>query len=343
MIGKCLICNQKDANQTNSHLIPSFLVAMTTSYDGSYKRGKELMFTIGPYQRRVYTGALPDTKLGEIFDPISDDRIENELSKNTVALDYIFCSGCEQNLSKYLETPYSANLLRNQKVDNEIPLLFWISVVWRMSIGENNGFKLPVNIENTLHGYLKQYFAIKKGEYDISFTDFIKEVKFYYKILHCKDYSKDNAGMIYCQYDESNNILTMFLGDICICFMFDSDNLPENYKFYGLESYIRNAEINSGNDKEKRQDINIETYKKAIELFVKQSTRILVSGDLQIMDKLWIESGRLRYMPLRMKMTFLRLLHDDSIKLGEVNTPQRYVDIFNTLNDNILLWYLNCL
>ena len=105
----------------------------------------------------------------------------------------------------------------------------------------------------------------------------------------------------------------------------------------------RNAEINSGNDKEKRQDINIETYKKAIELFVKQSTRILVSGDLQIMDKLWIESGRLRYMPLRMKMTFLRLLHDDSIKLGEVNTPQRYVDIFNTLNDNILLWYLNCL
>lgn len=83
--------------------------------------------------------------------------------------------------------------------------------------------------------------------------------------------------------------------------------------------------------------------KKAIELFVKQSTRILVSGDLQIMDKLWIESGRLRYMPLRMKMTFLRLLHDDSIKLGEVNTPQRYVDIFNTLNDNILLWYLNCL
>ena len=230
MIGKCLICNQKDANQTNSHLIPSFLVAMTTSYDGSYKRGKELMFTIGPYQRRVYTGALPDTKLGEIFDPISDDRIENELSKNTVALDYIFCSGCEQNLSKYLETPYSANLLRNQKVDNEIPLLFWISVVWRMSIGGNNGFKLPVNIENTLHGYLKQYFAIKKGEYDISFTDFIKEVKFYYKILHCKDYSKDNAGMIYCQYDESNNILTMFLGDICICFMFDSDNLPENYK-----------------------------------------------------------------------------------------------------------------
>ena len=167
-------------------------------------------------------------------------------------------------MSKYLETPYSANLLRNQKVDNEIPLLFWISVVWRMSIGGNNGFKLPVNIENTLHGYLKQYFAIKKGEYDISFTDFIKEVKFYYKILHCKDYSKDNAGMIYCQYDESNNILTMFLGDICICFMFDSDNLPENYKFYGLESYIRNAEINSGNDKEKRQDINIETYKKQL-------------------------------------------------------------------------------
>lgn len=45
-MAKCLICQEREATKKNSHIIPSFLVAMVTSYDGSYKRDKEILFLI---------------------------------------------------------------------------------------------------------------------------------------------------------------------------------------------------------------------------------------------------------------------------------------------------------
>ncbi len=64
---KCLICAELDATKTNSHLIPSFMVAKVCSYDGSGKRDREVMFTMYLCKDRVYTGALPDTKIAELL------------------------------------------------------------------------------------------------------------------------------------------------------------------------------------------------------------------------------------------------------------------------------------
>ena len=59
----CLLCGIKPATKTNSHIIPSFMVASVCSYDGSGKRDKEVMFTMSTYEDRIYTGAIPSTKL----------------------------------------------------------------------------------------------------------------------------------------------------------------------------------------------------------------------------------------------------------------------------------------
>ena len=103
----CLICNKEKATKTNSHLIPSFMIAKVCSYDGSGKRDKEVMFTMTSYEDKVYVGAVPDTKLDELFnqEKLTDERINQELKNNTASKDYIFCPKCEANLSKYLETP----------------------------------------------------------------------------------------------------------------------------------------------------------------------------------------------------------------------------------------------
>lgn len=63
----CLICNKEKATKTNSHLIPSFMIAKVCSYDGSGKRDKEVMFTMTSYEDKVFVGAVPDTKLDELF------------------------------------------------------------------------------------------------------------------------------------------------------------------------------------------------------------------------------------------------------------------------------------
>lgn len=339
MRDNCLICNNREATKSNSHIIPSFLVAMVSSYDGSYRRGKELMFTISSFQEKVYTGELPDTKLEQIFDAdtLTEERIKNELSNNTVAKDNIFCPTCETGLSQYLETPYAANLLRNEKISNDIPIFFWISVIWRMSACGDYGFKLPKDIEDKLHYNLKQYFKLKEDKKDVAV--FLGEIDFRYKILHCKNFCKDNAGYIYCVYNEHDRVLTISLGDLCICGMFDNDTLSENFTFFGLEPYLKEAPINQGRKNEERFSVSPSVYKESIRKFINLGAELRRKDEFLILDKMWTLSGRIGFMPIRMKMVFLQILYDESVKLGERHTSQRYIEIFEYLIRNVILWY----
>lgn len=336
---KCLICNENDATKKNSHLIPSFLVAMVVSYDHSYKRDKELMITISPHQSKIYTGELPDTKLEQIFDTanLTEERIATELSKNTVALDNIFCPTCESHLSVYLETPYSSKTQRDAKISDNISLFFWLSIVWRMSFNGNHGFKLPSDIEDALHDNLKAFFQLKEEDGDVN--PLVNKVHFNYRSINCKDYCKFNGGYIYSQYDKENNVLTIMIGDICICVTFDVENLPEDYSFFWLENYIKEAPYNNGKKEEIVHPVSIEDYKSSIQEFVQYASSIRKREDFELLDQMWKMSSRLFFMPIRMKIKFMEMLYDDKIKLGERHTPQRYVDIFNYLIDNVWIWY----
>lgn len=107
-----MICQENEATKTNSHVIPSFLVTMFTSYNGSGKRDTEVLFSISDTKDSVYTvRAVPDTKLECLFDTekLTEERIQEELSKNTVAKDFIFCPQCEKRLADLLESPYAQN------------------------------------------------------------------------------------------------------------------------------------------------------------------------------------------------------------------------------------------
>ena len=105
MATKCKLCDLNEATQKNSHIIPSFIVSSIFSYDGSGKRDKEVMVTMTSHLDKFYIGALPSTKIEELFDSskLTDERISNELSKNPMSKDYIFCPNCEKKISKYIE------------------------------------------------------------------------------------------------------------------------------------------------------------------------------------------------------------------------------------------------
>lgn len=73
-VKKCLLCGENEATKTNTHIMPSFLVAQFASYDGSYKRDKGLMLSENATQ--IYTGQLPSDKIDETFDKkkLIDDK-----------------------------------------------------------------------------------------------------------------------------------------------------------------------------------------------------------------------------------------------------------------------------
>ena len=163
----CLICKKSKATKTNSHLIPSFMIAKVCSYDGSGKRDKEIIFTMTSFEDKVYAKAIPDTKLEELFDQkiLTDERIEKELKDNTASKDYIFCPTCEVNLSKYLEAPYAEHLLTGKSINPEVAYFFWLSIVWRISISRQFQFALPNDVEQLLGNCLHEYMdAIVNGQ-----------------------------------------------------------------------------------------------------------------------------------------------------------------------------------
>lgn len=49
-MARCAICGQREATKPNSHLIPSFIISMVSSYDGSYKRDKEMLFLLNQFR-----------------------------------------------------------------------------------------------------------------------------------------------------------------------------------------------------------------------------------------------------------------------------------------------------
>lgn len=336
---KCLICKTKDATKKNSHIIPSFLASVVSSYDHSYKRDKDLLFKITPFEEKTYIGGLPDTKLESVFDysKLTDERIKDQLSTNPVALDKVFCPLCEKKLSVHLETPYSESLFKGKKKEPFVQLMFWASVIWRASVTNDYGFKLPKSIEDLYQSLLTDFLELKEENKE---TDSIsKKLNFNYRIIHCPDYCKTNGGSIYSEYNTELNILSFIIGDISICITFDKATIPENYSFFSLEKYFKVADNNSGLSEESRHIISIENFKAVMDEYVNFIKKIKIRGSFKVLDQMWSSSGRPNLMPMRMKMKFLEILYDENEKIGERHTSERKVDIFNYLINNVLLWH----
>lgn len=94
-------------------------------------------FTLDKEERYEYfgQGIQPEEREKEINRPLSEEeKDEARLHHNPFMFDYFFCSDCERRLS-VIESWYAD--IRNGKGGDYppmIPLLFWMSVVWRMSI-----------------------------------------------------------------------------------------------------------------------------------------------------------------------------------------------------------------
>ena len=215
----CAICHSRPADKTNSHLIPSFFIAMVSSVDGSYRRDKELLYTIGDRSTTVYIGrSVQEDELLKSFDSISDERIQR-MSINPDTKDYIFCPHCEKKLGEYLESPWHDHILNGKTIAPDVAYFFWVSLLWRISAFEGINLKLPTHIERALGNRLNSYIQARDSKSDIA--PLLYKPPFLYKVLYCKDFSKSYAGFVYTEYDRKSKMATLLLGDVAACFFFD--------------------------------------------------------------------------------------------------------------------------
>ncbi len=328
----CAICHSRPADKPNSHLIPSFFLAMVSSVDGSYRRDKELLYTIGNNVTTVYIGrSVREEELLSSFDSLSDERL-SMMTENSDAIDYIFCSHCERKLGDYLEAPWHDRLFNNKNIDSCTAIFFWVSILWRISAYNGVNFKLPAHIEQSLRKRLNAFILAKECKSDM--TQLMKNMPFAYKVLYCKDYSKHHAGLIYNRYDRKLKIAYLLLGDVVACFSFNRHKTFDRLSFHGLESKLSIAPINDGASKETILNIDADDLNAPISELFSELQAIRLKADRKQIIGLWDMAKtkwgvQLPSKPTELFIQFvLKQLYDATVKPGEKITIEHFAKCF---------------
>ena len=328
----CAICKSQPADKPNSHIIPSFFVAMVSSIDNSYKRDKELLYTIGDRITTAYIGhAVREEELLISFDSVTDERLAM-MNDNTVSKDYIFCPHCEKKLGEYLESPWHDHLFNNRKISPASAYFFWVSILWRISAFEGLNFKLPTYIEQSLRKRLNAFILAKDNKSDTS--QLMCKLPFRYKVLYCKDYSKHHGGLIYYEYDRKSKVVTLLLGDVAACFSFHKHGSFDKYTFHGLEKTFSNTIINDGTCNEVILNVDASIIDTVNSSLINKLQAIRLEADRKNILTMWklVRKKLIPALPSKPDEIFIRYviteLYNDTVKSGEKITHEYFSKCF---------------
>ena len=282
-----------------------------------------------PYEDKVYVGAVPDTKIEELFDPdkLTDERINEELKDNTASKDYIFCPTCEANLSKYLEAPYAEYLSKGKNLNSDISYFFWVSIIWRMSISKQFEFALPAEIEQSLGECLSEYIDAVTQREDP--TTIIEKCNLSYRLLCCPTYPLDKLACLGGRYWKKEGILTLTLGNTILCAKFENSELPDDFLYLGLEEIIKSSFVNNGIIKEVYSEVDNKVFENAMIRMGQEIAVKRLCSEIAIADAFWQEVGLEGSMPKEIFITIAEKLYSDDSKQGDRKIPERYIQIFN--------------
>lgn len=194
---RCCLCRVMPANKTGSHMVPIFLAHPTFSWDGKGKRFHEALNHdfINAQERncQFYGREVPDWRfaLGEGKKDVTEEDIKQNV--NQLEYDNEFCSYCENRFG-VLEMAYSQFYNGQQKkIHPRVAYLFWLSVLWRMSMGSMSVF-MDMHEELALHKLLNDNMLNTVKEIEESDTDLTDWRYAMYKADNLRDGDKGILG-----------------------------------------------------------------------------------------------------------------------------------------------------
>ncbi len=317
----CAICKNREANKTNSHIIPSFLVSMVASSDKSYKRNKEILYEIYGAITKSYIGneVSPDD-VENNFGELSDEELE-DYKQTYVARDFIFCSYCEKKLADLLESPYRNSLFENRKVETHISYFFWLSVIWRMAKFDMLSLKLPTHIVSAMGKRLNSYIKARDLKGDLSYI--MQNLPFDYCIVYCKDYCKVGSGFIYSDYDKKEKTLLLILGDVAVYVFFGKTNKFKLAKYYGLANVFSQAKTYKALMKEQVCNVEISCFEKVSERVVKINQPFVIEEKKKMILNFWkiVKERYMQFLPNNPSEEFMSVvfntIYSNEFKVGE--------------------------
>ncbi len=135
---RCCLCRKRIANKTGSHMVPNFLAHPSFAGDRKGKRDKEALdhYFINRADKNCsfYGRGVSAERIAQgLGTEVPEDFAERNI--NQLEYDNEFCSICEDRWG-LLETAYSKYYSGDGKtISPRLSYLFWLSVVYRMSLG----------------------------------------------------------------------------------------------------------------------------------------------------------------------------------------------------------------
>jgi len=327
----CELCKENPADKTGSHIIPHFLVKRIDSQKGDKSRDKELGFSIGEFETTSYFGrsVLPE-KLNDVFGEISEEEFRN--NNNPFIIDNLFCTECENKISQ-VENEYAKTLrskLADSGINSCIATIFWISVLWRMSVSKNQNLNLKSQEEEKLRRLLDNHLnveikniAYEKIKADPDFVDLG------YRLIRCPDYSDIEATYLVCQpYHKMP--YSVIIDEFVLFFYFKKghiDNIVQS--FFGFEKDLKGKPINTSTVGETKIIYKKETFSECLSKMLELIMDRRIVHYNWIFDQIHVKlGGKGTKMPTEIKNLIIKKMIDDEKKLGRRYT---FADLTKTM------------
>lgn len=274
---QCELCKQNKADKKGSHIIPNFLIQSSFAENGKEGRGNEMIFPINIVSDfRFGRNVLPERIHEVIGRELKDEEIEkNVKTPIPYVKDYFLCTDCEKRLGG-IETLYAESISKahskNDYLENPIPPhlshLFWLSVIWRISV-TNFGFKFQeAHIEEDIRDILNNTLSIKTDDIPNSgmYIERLKKYGYYLTRFEEDDIIK---GMYAPPTKKQQTSVYPFLINN-YAFIFTHQKIIDNgidvneIQCFGVENYLNKSKINNCNASEVIHVLNKDTFLKVL-------------------------------------------------------------------------------
>ena len=331
-MAKCKLCLEKEADFKGSHIVPHFLLKRIFNVEGKKGRDYELEFLIDGINTKSYFGRnVSREKLESLFDEIPEG--ESEENKDSHVEDYIFCTSCEKRLGE-IESEYAKTIKKHSTVDydsgikSELGLLFWASVLWRMSINKKNGVSQTKGEDEILRRILNRCLKEKIEDIDIDNMRQSKDLKkISYKLLRCPNFSDENPTHLFMN-PVIINPYTILIDEFILFFSHNSNyNDYKARNFYGIDEEVINAPLNNFNVNEKIMTIPSAKMIGISNGLKNEAALLRKNNIIKFLDKLNPEIGGEGKMPDELKKEVFDALTESEVKDGVKFTIQHLRDI----------------
>jgi hypothetical protein len=330
---KCKLCKKRDADKKGSHIVPHLLLKRIENIDGKTDRDYELGFTIEKHNVSSHFGrSLQPERLEKTYGEVTDDDIAK--NKHPLIVDYFFCSFCEDRLA-IIESEYSKTINNigegeyKSGVKTLIGILFWGSILWRISINGKSGVKLSHEQNETLRSILDTFLPDKIENLDENLlleSDFVKQTS--YKLLRFNNRKNDDATWLVF-HPSFFKILCLFIDEYILAFSLndDYDELNKLDCFDANDLIIQASKNKIGGD-EVIKTFDRSDFTRIGKVIVNKAKDTYLEGVNEFLDKLHVEiGGQGSKMPDKIKHEIINELAFEEKKLGRKYTQKELAEV----------------